>query len=135
MAGVPIAFFDGGFAKAILRVGVNGLYAVPFRDEPFETTDRDRGVDAPAATGILAGGRAHAAAHRSKRIWSAGNEVGLLVSAFRDQLNVTPGISGDRAAGLAFDLRLPVFYPGQPDSNGHAPPPQAPQQDVQTRQL
>ena len=62
---------------------------------------------APVATGEVAA------------VGCARHQERLFVPAFRDELDVAPGIGGHRAAGLALDLGLPVREIGEFCANTH----------------
>ena len=119
MPGVHVPVGNGAFGQPVLRVRAHRLDAETLGEIALQRTDGDGGVDRAAAAGVLARGRAHASAYGGEGVRRAGNEVGLLVAAPRDELDVPPGVSGDGARGLALDLGLPVLQVGQADANGH----------------
>src|SRR5512140_2567609 len=118
--GVTIPFPDGLLEQPVLRARMPRFDAVLFRHEALQGATRDRRVYRAAAAGVLARGRAHAPADRRERIGSPGDEECLLVPSFGDELDVSPGVRRDGAAGLALDLRFPVVEVGKTDPNGHA---------------
>jgi hypothetical protein len=113
-------------SKTVLRIGMDRFDAELLADVALQRPNGDRGVDAAATAGVLAGGRAHAAADRRERVGRARDEIRVFVAAFGDELDVATGVSENRAAQLAFDLGLPVLDPGQADLKGHAPLPKPP---------
>jgi hypothetical protein len=119
VSGVAVPFADQFGPQQILGVGPHRLGAVTLGDVALQRADGDGGVDDPAPAGILAGRGTDSAADRGERVRGAGREVGLLVTAFGDQLNVATGVGAHGAAGLALDLRFPVFEIGEPDFERH----------------
>ena len=91
-----------------LRAGTIRLDAVLFREEALQRADGDRCVNGAAAARILAGRRAHSAAHRRERVGRARHQERFLVAPLCDELHVAAGVRGHRAAALALDLVLPV---------------------------
>ena len=79
---------------------------MPLDEEALHRPDRQRSVDIAAAAGSLARRRADVRAHRRNRVGIPAEDVALLETAFRREVEVAPAVGADRTRLLALDVAL-----------------------------
>ena len=113
MAGIAVALGHPVLAEAVLGVGSNGLDTVALGDVPLQRSNGDGSVDRSTPACVLAGCGADAAADRGERVRGPGDEIGVFLAPFGDELDVASRVGGHWAARLALDLGLPVLEIGE----------------------
>jgi hypothetical protein len=78
----------------------------------LQCSNRDRRIDILSAAGHFARRAANASADRGQRIRAAGDQVGVLETAFGNRADIAAGVGVDRAGILTLDLPLPIFGRG-----------------------
>src|SRR5258708_6916590 len=107
--------------REIERIGFDPM---SLTNKALKSTDGYRGIQRSSSAFGFTRSCANSTTNGRKGVWSARDDIGVLISAFCDRLDVSPGIRSNRAPFAAQNLTREVVDVGQFDlvRGGHNEP-------------